>query len=145
MPERGEHLAPLPGDAFVLRLAASSTRRFTADAFKLNSPDKAELPWRSSVWDADQTTPEQAFDLMSRNPDYRIVGYLQVARIRALQADGVDVVWDHDDRPGAGGHSGITQPAGEGKQAKQQRERLRRQLADLANEDPRTGVFRDSA
>jgi len=141
MPEqRGADGAPLPPEAVVFRLGESLNGKIPEQAFRLSSEDRKQIPPKLSVWDKDQTTPPQAHELMGKSPRYALAGYMPVVSIRSV-VDGaggelpLDVVWDHDDRLGAGGHCGVVGLDGpDTKQAKERRAQLRRILADLANE-----------
>jgi hypothetical protein len=144
VPTRGEHHESLPGEALVLRLVESSTGKVAPEAFILSTADKAQNPPLCSVFDSEQTTPEQAHRLMGEKPAYTAAGFLPVVGVRSLDSC-LDVIWDHvaDSRPGALGHCGIK--GLEVPDTKAKRAQLRRKLADLANEHARTGYFRAPA
>jgi hypothetical protein len=96
-------------------------------AFELSTEEMKDVNPRLSVWAERLTQPRQAWELMDRKPQYRLVYYLAVDGIRSLVPElGIpelpllDVLWHpkllatasgemvRDTRPGADGHAGIT-------------------------------------
>jgi hypothetical protein len=112
---RGEHGASIPERTDLVRLAKSA--KDTVETFRANethfhlSTEDQETPLQSlSVWASDLTSPLIARELMgATKASYRIALVLNVDDIRKLRVEEsvLNVVWDHDERPGAQGHCGI--------------------------------------
>jgi hypothetical protein len=139
---------PLPGGAWVLRLAIPSYSpdeppRCSPNAFELSSADKQQPVPRLSVFAEELTSPKQAYELVG-NPNRSRAFRLSVDDIRVEAAsDALEVEWERahrvsdggevvpDDRPGALGHAGITNLGREDLHTRAQRKWLRG-LADFS-------------
>lgn len=133
---------PLPNKIVVIRLAKLSTdssdlHRAHPSHFSLSTADEASELQALSVWARDITPPATARALMGENrAAYRLALHLKTEDIRSVGTflnSSLDIVWDPDPRPGAGGHSGIIglmrPPGGERKIYKA----LRAKLAEIAS------------
>ncbi len=134
----------LPDIIVVVRLAKPSmdsleSNRAQASHFSLSSADEATELQSLSVWAREITPLEIARELMGANrAEYRLALSLTVKDIRSICITAefpkppLDVVWDPDPRPEAGGHAGIIglmrPPGGERIKYKA----LRAKLADIA-------------
>jgi hypothetical protein len=158
MLQRGSDGEALPSGTLVFRIGknvhASSALLGRGDVlpglFELTQEDKKSLGKRLSVWVEELTIADQAWCFMGSKPHNSMVACLDVDEIREIVPPNgftrLDAVWEQalnsdgttNDRPGAKGHSGISNlhQGGEGTQDKARRKRLRLSLADIAKLSP---------
>lgn len=149
---------PLPLGTLIFRIGRdvhfNSALRERGDVspgiFELTQEDKNSPGKRLSVWVEELTVADQAWCFMGSKPKNSLAACLHVDEIREINPpEGfarLDVEWEQalnpdrtvNDRPGAEGHSGISNlhQGGEGKQDKARRMRLRLCLADIAKLSP---------
>ncbi len=154
----GDEGEAVPDGTSVLTLGRrSGDGRATVEGIELSSADRARPVARSSVWCTAVTTAEQADTLTDcRFPFAAVHGGADVRALPPHPDDpnvrALDVQWERARRlvdgacqvvegPGALGHAGIAHLDQDGRDArgdglKRYRKRLRRRLADLANQRP---------
>jgi hypothetical protein len=156
--DAGSEGSPLPEGTLVFRIGkglrlnteAIETNQGLEILFELSSTDKESPGQRLSIWVEELTLPDQAWDIMGRNPASTVVACINVDSIcgiappdpfaplrveweRAIRSDGTP-----NTKPGADGHCGISglNQGGKGKVDGNRRKELRSKLADLARISP---------
>jgi hypothetical protein len=143
LPESDPLGEQVPDEEILFRLAFfSSDGKISPEAFQLSSSDKRQNPPRLSVYAASRTTPQQAWEIINRNPRFIAVARITTSDVRKLRPSPddpsikpLDVRWDPliDEHPGADGHAAII---GLDQGEKAQRRSYRVKLSDLANRKP---------